>query len=137
MYIKLSLFDLEKHRTDAKLDDFVYTHYIDHGEKATTIVPELNPGNSRCKDRLEIDEALIPIDFSLGGRCFSGMELTSLLKRIVDNGRHVLLSSIAVTRMIWEETRPKSRTSQGFDQNEGLMTMAEPARYRQIGYLIK
>ncbi|GFG16338.1 hypothetical protein IFM61392_09453 [Aspergillus lentulus] len=64
---------------NAKKGDNVYIHYSGHGARATTVFPDL-------KGKDSLDDALVPADIVSGGHYLRDLEMTLLLKQMVDKG---------------------------------------------------
>jgi hypothetical protein len=60
----------------------VYIHYSGHGARATTVFPTL-------KGKSGLDEVLVPMDVSRGGRYLRDLEMTLLLKDMEEAGLDV------------------------------------------------
>ncbi|KAK6345905.1 hypothetical protein TWF730_010248 [Orbilia blumenaviensis] len=60
---------------DAHEDDIIYIHYSGHGAQVKTIFSDLKDNG--------LDEVLVPMDISCGGRYLRDVELAGLLEKMV------------------------------------------------------
>ena len=64
----------------AQSQDLVYIHYSGHGGRVKTVFPDLKKGEE------QYDEGLVPMDVGNNGHYLRDVEMTTLLKRMTDQG---------------------------------------------------